>query len=115
MSRYLDRIAAEAPADLIAAEARTIKDQLESRYGTSVWAHRTRNQARRNREHNEAVLEALRAVWRLANAGDPAWRLTLVDFIGQYEDVIGGGHNRLVRLRLIAECAPEITATATAE
>lgn len=101
---YLDRIATEHPADLIAAEVPGFLYLLErDQFPTVVWKGRTRKQAAANQAKVDAIREELREIWRLAKRGDDAWRERLAAINTEYR-----GHNKVasVRWARIIEHAP---------
>lgn len=103
---YMERIANESPAALIAAEAASVKWALGEKYPTLVWKHRSPKQARINAAAADKALAELRTVWTLAHAEDPAWREELVAWVDRHEKVCGLAK---VRYRLIAAHSPAPT------
>lgn len=105
-ARWLDRVAAEPPAALIAAVAPQLLAELGARFPTRVIFGVTRAQATANARRIDAIRDALRAAWCTASAGDPDWRRAVVDVVDSNPDL---DHIAARRLRLLAEHSPATT------
>lgn len=102
MATYLERIAAEKPEDLIAAEIPGVLDALRRRRPTFCNVHTTYERARENRQWIEAQIEILRGVWRKARSGDQTWREDLIAFNTEHANAVLA----CKRFTLIAERSP---------
>lgn len=100
---YMERIATECPAALIAEQVEGFMYMYKRNYPANASVATTYAQARRNEARQAAVLEQLRAVWREAKAGNDAWRTSLAAVIEQHPGVCNVAAKRW---QLIAKHSP---------